>query len=209
MNTQTRSFLLLTLIALILGGITLPVGAAIKCWTNKEGVRECGDRVPPEYAQQGHQELSKQGMVVEEQDRVKTAEELEEAARLAAIKAEEKQKLEQQAKADKVLLATFSSVADIELIRDDRLRAIESSIKLAQKRTETIQMDLDKRIQSAADAERAGNVPNEALLKDIGSLRRQINNNNEYIAEKRQEQEQAKQEYAANIERFKKLKGLN
>jgi methyl-accepting chemotaxis protein len=79
---------------------------------------------------------------------------------------------------------------------------------LAEKRMETIQADLDKRIKAAADAERAGNAPGEALLKDIESLRRQINNNNQYIAEQRQEQEQVKQEYAANIERFKKLKGI-
>ena len=30
-------------------------GAGIKCWTNNDGVRECGNAVPPEYAQQGHE----------------------------------------------------------------------------------------------------------------------------------------------------------
>lgn len=170
-------------------------------------MKECGDTVPPEYAQQGHQELSKQGAVKEEQKRVKTTEELEAEAKQAA-KAEEELPKKEQANNDKILLQTFSSVDDIELIRDERLKAIDSSIKLAEKRTDTIKQDLDKRIKSAADAERAGNKPNDALLKDIESLRRQVENNNDYIAGKRKEQEQTTQEYITKIQRFKELKGM-
>jgi hypothetical protein len=206
MSMNSKSFLSLTVAVLVHGAGIPSAEAVIKCWTNDEGVRECGDRVPPEYAQQGHQELSKQGMVIEEQKAVKTTEELEEAARQAALLEEVKRRQEAQARADRVLLATFSTVKDIEVVRDERLVAIEASIKLAQKRTETIHQDLDKRIQAAAAAERAGKTPNEALLKDIESLRRQIKNNNDYIDEKKTEQEATRQEYAANIERFKELR---
>lgn len=208
MNKTTRIWLLPILMSLLAGGLALPAGAAIKCWTNKDGVRECGDKVPPEYAQQGHKELSKQGMVKEEQQRAKTTEELAADQQKAALLAEEKRQKEERAKQDMILLETFSSVEDIETVRNDRLKAIDSSIKLAQKRTETIQADLDKRIKSAADAERAGHAPNEALLKDIDSLKRQISNNNEYIASKRKEHDDTDKEYAANIERFKQLKSM-
>jgi hypothetical protein len=179
---------------------------SIKCWTNNEGVRECGNSVPPEFAQQGHEERSRQGMLLEQQQRAKTPEELAEEAKLTAQRAEEKRQLEQQAREDKVLLATFSTIADIEKVRDERLKAIESSIRLAERRTGSIQADLDKRIQAAADAERAGNAPNEALLKDIDSLRRQVNANNSYIADRQKEQEETQNKYAADIERFKTLK---
>ncbi len=208
MNKTTTTRVLFILTTLMLGGLSLSSHAAIKCWTNKDGVKECGDKVPPEYSQQGHQELSKQGLIKEEQKRAKTDAEMEVEAKQAASQAEEKRKQQEQAKADTILLETFSSVEDIELVRNERLKAIDSSIKLAEKRTETIQADLDKRIQSAADAERSGNTPNEALLKDIESLRRQIKNNNDYIAEKRKEHEDTGKEYAGNIERFKKLKSL-
>ncbi len=208
MNKNARTYVLLILTTFMLGSISLPANAAIKCWTNKDGVRECGDKVPPEYSQQGHQELSKQGMIKEEQKRARTDEELAAEAKLAAVQAEEKRQQEQRAKEDMILLETFSSVEDIELVRDERLKAIDSSIKLAEKRTETIQADLDKRIQAAADAERSGIAPNEALLKDIESLRRQIKNNNDYIAEKRKEHEDTGREYAGNIDRFKELKSL-
>jgi hypothetical protein len=50
MNALNRTYLLVTLISLTCG-FSLTADAAIKCWTNKEGVKECGDTVPPEYAQ--------------------------------------------------------------------------------------------------------------------------------------------------------------
>lgn len=206
--TNTTRILLTSLTALFLGTFILPGQAAIKCWTNKDGVRECGDKVPPEYSQQGHQELSKQGLVKEEQKRAKTDEELAAEAKTAAEAAEQKRIQQERAQQDMVLLETFSSLEDIEQVRKERLVAIESSIKLAEKRTETIQADLSKRIKSAADSERAGNAPNEALLKDIESLKRQINDNSEYIDGKRKEYEATNSEYDGYAQRFKELKKL-
>ena len=51
--------------------LTSNVNARMKCWKNSDGVKECGDKVPPEYTQQGYQELGKGGIVREETDRVK------------------------------------------------------------------------------------------------------------------------------------------
>ena len=69
---------------------TLPAQAAIKCWTNKEGVRECGEKVPPEYSQSGFETRNTQGMVTEETERARTAEEIEKAGQEAAAAAEVK-----------------------------------------------------------------------------------------------------------------------
>ena len=51
---------------------------AIKCWTNGEGVRECGNAVPTEYAQQGHTVYNDQGVQIGAQQRAKSGEELAE-----------------------------------------------------------------------------------------------------------------------------------
>ncbi len=198
----------LTLTGLFIMLFSLQANAAIKCWTNNEGVRECGNRVPPEYAQQGHQEISESGMVIDEQSRAKTKAELAEEAKQKALLAEEKRKQAEQKRADNILLATFSNVAEIERARDERIKAIDATITLANKQTETIQQYLDKRIQAAAQAERSGNTPNEALLNDIAELERQVSAKKENIAEREKEKEDTTAEYAANIERFKSLKGL-
>ncbi|MGK0297586.1 MAG: hypothetical protein ACI9XC_001196 [Gammaproteobacteria bacterium] len=208
MKIQSTPFLLTIVFALMTGFYFLPAQAAIKCWKNNEGVRECGNRVPPEFAQQGHEELSNSGMVVNQQGRVKTKEELEQAAKELEILAEQKRQQEQQARMDKILLATFSSVSEIEAARDGKLNVIQASITLVGKQSETIQLDLDKRILAAAEAERSGSTPNEALLNDIASLERQINVKKQYASEKQDEIDETTKEYGTNIERFKSLKGL-
>jgi hypothetical protein len=187
-------------------GASLPAGAAIKCWTNAEGVRECGESVPPEFAQQGHETIKKSG-AVQETERAKTPEELEAAKVQAQEEAKAKQAQEDAARQDETLLATYTSTEDIERARDDQIAALDSTIHVTKTRNAKIQQDLDKRIEAAAAEERAGKSPNDALLKDIESLRRQVANNDEFVETKKQEQEKLRQQYAAKIERFKELKG--
>lgn len=193
---------------IMLSALSGPAAARIKCWKNSEGIRECGEKVPPEYAQKGHSELGSHGVVVDKKERVKTKEELAELARQASIAAEKEKAEAEQARQDRILLDTFTSVADIEAARDDKIAVIESAITLSKKRTEKTQEDLDKRIQSAAAAERAGKSPNEDLLQDIDVLRGRIENNKVFIQERRKEQEAVKADAELDINRFKSLKGL-
>ena len=66
------------IIILMLASFAIPAQARIVCWTNKEGVKECGDKLPPEYAESGHKELDNRGFVVDETAREKTDEEVAE-----------------------------------------------------------------------------------------------------------------------------------
>jgi hypothetical protein len=209
-GTMRKQLFSSLIIMFALSGLTLSgtAHARMKCWTNKEGVKECGNKIPPEYAQQEYQELGKGGLVREKTERAKTPEELAEERHLEEKLAEEEKIKAEQKKQDSILLATFSNVSDIERARDERITALDASIKLTQARSEKIQLDLDKRIQTAANAERAGKQPPEALLKDIESLKRQINNNDKFIEGKRAEQEEIKEAHAKDIARFKKLKGI-
>ena len=196
------------ILGIALFAFALPASARIKCWTNHEGVRECGQVVPPEFAQQGHEELTKHGTVRDEVERAPTEEEV------AAIEArKEQERLEreiqkEQARQDKILMNTFSSVEGIEATRDEKIAALNTTINLTNKRTENIQEDLDKRIERAAAQERSGKQPSEKLLESINSLKRQIKNNEAFIAEKRREQEQLRARFAEDIARFKELKGM-
>ncbi len=180
--------------------------ARIKCWTNNEGIKECGDTVPPEYAQKGHKELTEGGIVVDEYERALTKEEIEEARREQEIKAQEEKEAAEKARQDQILLDTFSNVDDIELTRDGKIKAIESQISHANRRNEKMQKDMEGLLEKAATAERAGKEPSETILKDIATLERQIKTNDTFIVEKRKEQEAVKEDYAIKIERFNKLK---
>lgn len=188
--------------------LTTSVQARMKCWKNHEGITECGDKVPPEFAQKGHKEIGESGIVREEVERAKTSEELAEEERLAKLEEERLKKEEEKQLKDRILLETFASVEEIEKARDDRIQSVEASIALTGVRREKIQADLDKRIKSAADAEKAGREPNDDLLADIESLKRQIKDIDKFVEDKRIEQEQIRTSHAEDIERFKLLKGI-
>jgi hypothetical protein len=186
---------------------TFQAQALIKC-KDKDGNWHFGDTLPPECAQQGYQELNEQGLVVDETARAKTDEEILEAKRLAEIEAEKARVEAEAARKDKILLDTFTNVDDINMARDGKIAALETTISLAEKRNEKLQSEMDKLIAKAAEAERAGNEPPENLEKDIEALKRQINNNNEFIAEKRKEQTMVAAESEKDVVRFKELKGI-
>ena len=199
------NFLVTTLLFCI--GLS-PQAATIKCWTNKEGVRECGTMVPPEFAQQGHEEINKQGRVVNEKDRAKTQEELEAEKKQATIDQEKQQAVADRAKKDKILLDVYTKVEDIEKVLQDNIKAIQARITLTKSQIQKTQADLDKRIQSAAEAESSGKAPNDALLNDIEKLRQRIKNNENIIAEREKEIETTRASFNADIERFKELKKM-
>jgi len=197
----------LALISMSLIVISTSAQTRIKCWENSDGVRECGKSVPPEYSQQGYEEISSGGITVDRSERAKTEEERAEEDRLAAIQKEEDDRKAEAAMQDKILLETFSNIDDIQMTSDGKIAALDSSIKLAKNRKEKIQADLDERTAAAAAEELAGKQPSEDLLKDINSLERQGKDLDKFIADKHLKQEGIKKEYAEKIVRYKELTG--
>jgi hypothetical protein len=182
------------------------VSARMKCWTNSEGIKECGDKIPPEYTQQGYQEISKGGVVLEEKERIKTKEELEKAKKEAAIIAREKEEERNKKNHNKMLLETFASIKEIEIARDQKIEAVESTIKITQKRIIKLQYLLDDELNE--------NTVNKQIdgenkkFNNAESLKEQIFDNKKFIKNKIGEQGKIKKMYMEYISRFKKLKGL-
>ncbi|MDQ3563869.1 MAG: hypothetical protein M3436_06920 [Pseudomonadota bacterium] len=191
----------------LVSSISLDAGAGIKCWTNKEGVRECGNAVPAEYAQQGHTKFNAQGVAVGHRKPAKSQAEFAEEERIKKQKAEEDRKRQEAEKADRVLLDTFSSEDDLVFAREGKVSAIEAQIQLTESHIEKIQDNLDRMIAIAADLERRGQKPSEQAMADIEKVRAQVAENRSFIETKRKEQESVRQQYATDIERFRKLSG--
>lgn len=199
----------ITLLALALA---LPVGAeaGIKCWTNDEGVRECGNAIPPEYAQREHVEKSNSGVVVRKQERSKTKEEILAArareAEEAKAKAAAAEAAAKRAAADRVLLDTFSSEDDLVLARDGQLTNVEAQIKVTESHVKKLDRQLDQMIGQAADIEKRGRKVPENLARNIDSVRDQIVDQQEFIGEKREEQDAIRAKFDADIARFRELR---
>lgn len=183
------------------------VAGGYKCWTNKDGVKECGNAVPPEYSQQGHEEKRANGLTIKTEGQAKSADELA-AERMAAHEKEiADDNARKQKASDRVLLDTFSSEDDMALARDGQIANIDSQIRLTQSHIDKLQKNLDKAIKDAADFERRGNPVPDHLTRNMDSLRQQITDNESFIATKHEEQEQLRTKFDADIKRFRELKG--
>ena len=109
-------------------------------WIDKNGVRQYGDAVPPEYAQTEHRVLNSQGVQTVTEGARKNAEQL--AAEQHVL--DEKRDREQH---DKFLLNTYASTRDIERLRDERLQQLEGQIRATTAYVET----LDSRLAALAE----------------------------------------------------------
>lgn len=150
MKTINRHSIGGTLCACLLLG-TSPAMAGIKCWTNSEGVRECGTTVPPQYVQQGHTVINPMGVEIgvgehapTEEEKVQQAREAELEQQRALQREEEERQRKEQEQFDRVLLSTYTSEQEIEYSRDEKIGAIESNIKLTASRMEQLRDNLDK-----------------------------------------------------------------
>lgn len=188
------------------------MAGSIKCWTNEEGVRECGTAVPPEYSQQRIEVINERGMVVDVREAAKTKEQLEaekrEAARLAKLKEEESRRREEQRMRDVILLNTFTTERDLEISYDDKIKAIRGIIEITNTSTRTLNENMKYAQKKAANYERAGEKPPKEVFEEMDSLKRQIKENDKFIAQKEEEIKALKQKYEADLKRFRELKGI-
>ena len=104
-------------------------------WVDENGQVHYGDRIPPKYAKKERKELNEQGVVVNTRERELTASELAERERQAAEMERETLASKERARYDRYLVTTYSSVADLIAVRDERLSTIDSRIALAKKNT--------------------------------------------------------------------------
>ena len=184
------------------------MAGSIKCWTNKEGVRECGAVVPPEYSQQRVEIMNQRGIVVEVKEAAKTKEQLAEEARLAKLKKEELRRQEEARLRDTILLQSFTTERDLKISYDGKIAVNRDIIDITNTGTRTLNENLENTRTKAANYERAGEKPPESVLEEINSLKRQIKDNDEFIARKEEEIKVLKQQYEADLKRFRELKGI-
>ena len=179
--------------------------AGIKCWTDKDGVRACGNFVPPEYSQQQSVTIDNSGVTVNTQNRAKTKEELANEAAEEKRQAEEKAQKEKQAAADHVLLQTFTSEQDVIDSRDRKLSALDASIGITHAAIDSLKNKLSQLQKRAASAERNGRPISDDLKSDMDGINKQIADKQAYIASVEKEKDGIKAKYDGYIKRYREL----
>ena len=184
------------------------MAAKFKCWTNSDGVKECGTYVPAEYSQKRIETRGATGRVVEVKARAKTEAELAEIDRLTKLKEIEDAKIAEQKKKDDILLKTFSNERDINMLRDSKISVIEGILTVTNSNNKALTKKLEKLQKRAANSERRGKKPPQNLLDDITAIESRLNKNKKSIKTKREEQKNIRATFAKDLEHFRELKNI-
>ena len=175
----------------------------VQCWTDKNGQRMCGDRIPPEYAGQ-KRDVIKEGRVIDTISATKSADEI--AAEKKRKDAEEAQM--KAAEYDRALLESYRTPEDITATRNERLALVDGRIQAAQKNA----ADTDKTLASLrarADAQQAkdGKV-DDRLAKQIKQFEKAQAQNTKALDRYNKERDALQAKYDKDYMRFAELRGL-
>jgi Domain of unknown function (DUF4124) len=121
-------------------------------WTDENGKVQYSDTVPPSATDRARKEIRPDGVVKKEVDRAPTPEERRIAAQKAAGEAAERAVKEERERKDKALLATYSSLADFDRVRDRAVSLADSEITALKKQEEAEiaqRADLQKQVDAA------------------------------------------------------------
>src|SRR5215471_2163764 len=164
-------------------------------WVDEKGVIHYGDNIPPQYASQDRAILNAQGVEVGHLDAQKTPEE-EAVARRA------REALMKQRQHDAFLVSTYTSVKDIEALRDARLDQLKAQRAAAEQYVESLRVRLGT-LQTRAlnftpyskDARRMPDDLAENLVRTSNELRVQSG----ALAVKGTEETALRQQFQADI----------
>lgn len=178
--------------------------ARIQCWTDKSGVRMCGDNIPPEYAGQ-KREVIKDGRVVDTVKASRTPEEAAEEKR-AQQAAEEASR---RADYDRALVETYRSGKDIEAMRDERLALIDTRILAMEKNAADTDKSLEGLRARVAALTKDNKPVDEKLAKQVKRYERAQIENQDALKRYRAERDDVKTKFDRDLARFNELKAAS
>ncbi len=176
-------------------------------WVDENGLVHYGDRIPPQYVKKESVVLNKQGVEVAHTEAQRTPED-------AAAEARREEAMVRQKQHDSFLLTTYTSVKDIEALRDERLdqigaqrRAAEQYIEGLHSRLSSLQSRalLFKPYSDRADAHRMPDDLAEDLVRTLNEMRVQRGS----LAAKDAQESELRQEFQTDIDRYRELHALH
>jgi len=197
---------------LLASAVLLPPGAdaasdkkaiAAYRWVDEQGVVHYGDSIPPQYAEKAHEMLNKQGVPVGHSDAQKTPEQL-------ATEAREHAEVLKRQQHDSFLMATYTSVKDIESLRDVRLDQLQGQRVAAEAYVDNLHSRLVA-LQGRAKHFRPYNAKSDArrmpddLAEDLVRTLKELANQSTALMAKNEEVSAVRAQFQSDIERYREL----
>ena len=175
-------------------------------WVDDDGTIHYSDSLPPTESQREQDLLNETGRVVKTIPAPKTIGELEEEQRLAKLEEEKLKKIEKAEHRDRVLMAMYLTVEDIELVRDERIETVESAIRITKLRKNKFTKKLNDLNSSEQRFKANGQNAPPWLVKSRSHYQEQLANVEDILAIKEREKLVIKKRFAGDINRYLELK---
>ncbi len=175
-------------------------------WVDDTGTIHYSDSLPPTESQKKQDLLNETGQVVKTIPAPKTVGELEKAQQLAKLEVQKKQKIEKEEQRDRILLAMYLTVEDIELVRDERIETVESAIRITMLRKNKFTKKIDDLNSSEQKFKANGQNAPPWLIKSRGHYQEQLVNVEDILAIKEKEKLVIKKRFAGDVNRYLELK---
>jgi hypothetical protein len=172
-------------------------------WTDEQGVVHYGDRIPPQYAQKERAVLNSQGVEVRRLDAQKSPEQ-------AAAEARTQQGALRQKQHDAFLITNYTSVKDIEALRDVRLDQLRGQKSFAEQYVESLLSRL-RALQTRAKVFKPYSARPDArrmpdnLAEDLVHTLNELHTQNNVVSVKNEEETGLKAQFQADIDRYREL----
>ncbi len=203
-----------TILAIALATL-LPVWAsatqnnAVYRWVDKDGILHYGDSVPAEYAEVEKQIINDAGVTVAILRGKMTEEEIAEDLRLAQV-AEAKEK---QRRDDSALLATYQNIDEIVMHRDRRIELFQAQARVTELYLKNIKRRLESLMEVGSNFRPYSTDPDAemidpGLVDNINATRKIIGRHELNLDRFHTDEEKIVARFDGDINRFKKLKGI-
>lgn len=196
---------LLCIAALLQGLSPVALSRDLYRYYDGEGKMVIDYRVPAEYAGAGYEVLNEDGVVIKVVPRELTEEEKQQRNALEIQQAAAEAEQERLRKWDESLLLRYSTIADIEDMRERSLRDLRIRVSILKSNRRSLKQQVENYQSQAADLERRGQEVDVDRLQVIEELQREIAATDRAIAERQREIQEVSAGYQADIERFAQL----
>lgn len=175
-------------------------------WVDEQGNVRFSDTVPPDQVKKGREEINQQGMTVKKIDREKTPEELKADAAAAQVAAEENKKKEAQAQADRALMLSYATEADLMRARDQEIEVIEANLQTTKLGISGHEQALANMLSSAAEFERVKKPVPATVNDSIAKIRKDLEAQKKLAADREASKAKVVTDYEGKLARYRELK---
>ncbi|MGK2924051.1 MAG: DUF4124 domain-containing protein [Lysobacterales bacterium] len=214
MEARHKFLIILPLVLVLLAGSA--AAAEVYRWVDENGEVHYSETLPPDHQDKGHDVLNRQGMVVDEDQKLTPepppekpkAEEPQELPRDASGMPRPKQlysEIELQQRMDNFLMLRYESEQEIVDAMNVEIKQLNYDRRLLEGSRASLQDAYRGQIRVAAERQRAGKEVEPAAVKEINSLHNSLAKNSKSLEGLQQREDDIRAEFDKQLARYRHL----